>query len=547
MLKRLRVENFAIIDDLDISFNHGLSVITGETGSGKSILLESLALLFGKRSDVDFIRHKEDKAVVSGDFILSNDLMKEMELPKEINLSRTIEKSGRHTIRLNDSVITLGYLRELTNKIGLIHGQNDIQLLYEKDEYLNFLDQINESESKKLLNDYLLKKLNYEEELKRFNELSLKKDKSKERIDYLTYQANELKSYNLKLNEKDELKENILKLSNFDTIKSNLSFIHNNLNSDFFNLNLLFESHQKLKELIKFDDTFSKISKTFEESYYNIDDALSEINNYLQTLDFDEETFQFSQERIFELDKIEKKYNKSVNELIIYLEEIEDELLLINNYDKYIIEAKEKLTKKRNVVNNAGLALRKLRQKHAKVLEKEIIKNLVNLDLEKSVFKVFFNEDENITLHENGIDTVDFLISFNEGEPLKPIAKVASGGEKARFMFSLKALFAKLKNLSLLVFDEIDIGISGKTAAKVSNEMKKLADDIQTIVITHLPQVAAKAFNHYNITKELIDNRVTTLVKLLTFDERILIIAGMLSDDEISSYAINQAKSLLKS
>lgn len=546
MLKRISIKNFALIDDIEIDFHEGLSVITGETGSGKSILLEAIFLLFGKRSDSDFIRHKEERAIVEGDFLLTKTQEEQLDLPSNIKLSRTIERSGRHQIRLNGEIITLSRLKDITSILGLIHGQNDLQAIFDKDEYINFLDQIDSDKIKVLHNNYLLKKTDYENELKKFNTLKQRKDESVEQIDFLTFQIKELESFNLKENELNVLKDNISKLKNFDLIKSTLEFVTSNTSEGSFDLSLLYEINQRLNKLSEVDSSFANLSKTFEDSFYNLDDALKEVNQYLFNLDFDEELFNYYQERSFELERIEKKYKKSINELIIYLEEIKDELLLIKDYDKYIKEAKLKLDDKYNITLKEGLKLRDLRIKNAKVLEQKIVKNLSNLDLPDAEFKVHFEElPEKINFFESGIDIVDFLISFNPGEPIKPIAKVASGGEKARFMFSLKSLFATTKNLNLLVFDEIDIGISGKTAYKVGIEMLNLSKKIQTIVISHLPQVAARANYHYNIKKENINDRITTNIELLDYEKRVLVIAEMLSDSSVSSYAINQAKQLI--
>src|SRR5690606_5403403 len=239
------------------------------------------------------------------------------------------------------------------------------------------------------------------------------------------------------------------------------------------------------------------------------------------------EAFNMYQQRVFELNKIEVKYAKPINELVDYLSQIKEELALSSDYEGYLKEVSDRVDKYYMDAYQDALKLHDVRVKLAKHLEEELTTNLRELDLAKAVFKIEFEPIEvGVLLGENGVDVVEFMISLNEGEPIKPLSKVASGGEKARFMFSLKSIFARNSGLSMLVFDEIDIGISGKTAAKVANKMKDLSKDLQTLVITHLPQVAAKADYHFNIYKEKVDDRMQTFIKLLSKDDRILSIAS---------------------
>jgi DNA repair protein RecN (Recombination protein N) len=271
------------------------------------------------------------------------------------------------------------------------------------------------------------------------------------------------------------------------------------------------------------------------------------IYQIINEFDFDQNEFDQMMERSHILEKIEQKYQKSCNELIIYLKEIEDEILMITDFDAYIEQSKKELKNAFDVAYKSGLKLREERIKNANLLKKSILLELKDLDLEQSHFDIDFEALKNSEeeLLETGLDKVEFNISLNEGEPLKPLSKVASGGERARFMFALKNIFAKQNQLSLLILDEIDIGISGKTAAKVASKMKELSKEMQLIVITHLPQVAAKADYHYGIRKVKEDQRMVTRIDILDLEKRILMIATMLSDEKLSHYAIEQAKMLL--
>jgi DNA repair protein RecN (Recombination protein N) len=267
----------------------------------------------------------------------------------------------------------------------------------------------------------------------------------------------------------------------------------------------------------------------------------------MASLDFDQDAFDKMQERSYELERIAQKYKQSTDQLIDTLEKMKEELLMITDYDQYL----EQLSKKVEIAQHRCLAsgkkLSELRQKHAKTLEKDILNELKDLDLDKATFQIVFDDQDNpYVFHDNGLDTVEFMISLNEGEPIKPLAKVASGGERARFMFALKAIHAKKEHHRMLILDEIDIGISGKTAAKVASKMQALAKEMQLIVITHLPQVAARADHHYGITKQKENDRMVTRIQDLDHESRILMIATMLSDEKLSPFAIEQAKLLLQ-
>ncbi|WP_025725282.1 DNA repair protein RecN [Acholeplasma granularum] len=546
MLQHLEVKNFALIDDLDIIFEHGLTALTGETGSGKSILLESLSLLFGKRSDSEFIRTGAKKAIVKGTFKLNTHQMNLLELPNTITLLREIDLSGKHVVKLNDEIITVSKLKEITSHIGLIHGQNDTFQLLDKETYVNFIDQMDNELTQNLINEYMLKRSLYLDGIKHFESLKNKKKETQERLDFLKFQINELESFNLKKGEKDLLEENVSKLKNYDKIMQSLNIAYQTFEGQAFQTDALYDAYKAIQSIKSFDKSYEDVAKILEESYYNLEESRKLITNFLELLDFDSDLFNNYQERLYELSKIETKYGKSNDDLVTYLESLKDELELSSDYDGYLKKAHEKNLLLYKEVFKIGTKLHQERVKLSKKLEKLITESLHELDLEKAQFKIEFDQiTEGMQLKENGLDSVEFLISLNEGEPLKALAKVASGGEKARFMFSLKSIYAKNNLLSLLVFDEIDIGISGKTATKVANKMKSHAKDIQMLVITHLPQVAAKADHHYRIYKTKVNDRMQTLIEVLDKDARILSIASMLSDAEMSHFAIEQAKTLL--
>lgn len=547
MLRALRVQNFALIDDLDMTFETGLSALTGETGAGKSIILESLNLLFGKRSDAQMIRHGSSKAMVFGVFELNQDQMERLQLPKTIEVEREIDGNGRHSMKLNQESVTLSRLRDVMTSIGSIHSQNETMTLFDKSYYIDFIDQMNQSETDKLRNEYLFSRENYISLDKKDKNLRAKKAESLEKAEFYEFQIQELKNLRLVRGEKKDILEKIEKMKHHDRILQNLREANQVFTEDVMSIDLIYQASKMLDKISHLDASYQSLQERLSNAYYELDDVKSLLFQALEDLDFDEESFNQLQDRSYELDKIETKYHKSEDELIDYLIEIEEAYRMITDYDNLLEESQKSVQKAFEVALQSGIKLSSLRKKLAKEFEKEILNQLKDLDLDKASFEVLF-ENQPVTpsiLTEQGIDAIEFMISLNEGEPIKPLAKVASGGERARFMFSLKALDALRNELSMLILDEIDIGISGKTAAKVAKKMKELSKVMQLIVITHLPQVAARADHHYEIIKIKEDDRMVTRISHLDLNKRIEAIALMLSDEKLSTYAIEQAKMLL--
>lgn len=548
MIRLLKVSNFALIEDLEITFDQGLTALTGETGAGKTIILESLHLLFGKRSDSTMIRHGEQKAIVIGEFELNSYQQELLGLSPKITIRREVDASGRHLMKINDETITLNKLREIMLTLGNIHQQNDTLTLIDKSYYLNFIDQVDQSKIDNLLNTYLIKRSDYLDKKNAFNKLKNKKQESVEKQSFLEYQIKEIEAYQLIPDEKKALEEELNKLKNYDKIMTQFHEAYQFLDSESYQIDHIYEAVLSLEKIKDLDLVFSDMHDRLSSSYYEIDDVKSILYQQIEDLDFDQEHFNFMQSRHYDLEKIEQKYQKDINEIIDYYHDIKKELLMITDFDQYLKEAQDEVNDAFDKAFSMGQKLSELRKKLAKKLSSEMIEELKDLDLDKSTFDIIFEDTdnrENVQLLESGLDQVEFMISLNEGEPVKPLAKVASGGERARFMFALKSVYAKANHLSMLVLDEIDIGISGRTAAKVAQKMIELSKDMQLIVITHLPQVAAKADHHYGIYKIKENHRMVTHINRLDMNERIEMIALMLSDEKLSHFAVEQAKMLL--
>ena len=548
MLTHLHVQNFALIDDLDMDFLPGMSALTGETGAGKSIILESLQLLFGKRSDATMIRYGESKAHVKGSFVLSKEKQTLLGLPERIDVERDIDKEGRHLMKINGEQTTLSRIKEVMTSIGSIHSQTETMSLFDRSYYLELIDQVDQVKIDELKNTYLMLRSNYLTKKKHHESLKEKKNQSLEKKSFLEYQVEELKAFHLEVDEKIQLDEKIEKLKHHDKIMTSLKTGYQALESETFSLDNIYEASKWMEKIQHLDPSYKDMAERLSEAYYNLDDVKSLMYQTIESLDFDEDEFNLMQERSYELVKIEHKYQKSINELIDYLKEIEEELLLTTDYDHYLESSKKDVELHFSKAYEQGLKLSEFRKKLAKKLSTDVIKELKDLDLEKATFDIIFDHvsKEETALQESGLDSVDFYISLNEGEPVKPLSKVASGGERARFMFALKSIYANANQLSLLILDEIDIGISGKTASKVAQKMKSLCQTMQLIVITHLPQVAARATHHYGIKKQKENERMVTRIQKLNEMERIESVALMLSDEKLTHFAIEQAKLLLE-
>ena len=533
MLKTLTVKHIALIDDMTLEFHHGLTAITGETGAGKSMVLESLQLLFGKRSDQDMIRHGFDEAIVFGSF----------ELEKEtITIERRLSNTSKNQMKLNGEVVTLQKIREVASKLGHIHDQDDLFELIDPKSYVHMLDAFDHQHIEPLYINYLFAKSSYEDALKKKLHVIHVHETKQKQDDMLRFQIQELEALHLKEDELKHIQDEIHQLKHYDAISTHF----NQLKALFEESDVMshvFQIKQEIDALSNYIQSFEAMRETMSSFYYELDDMKSTILSEMESLDFDPNSFETLQQREFELIKMQQKYQKSIPELIQYLEALKLDMETFDNYDDLIKLLDQDIEKKVSIVLKEAKALSAHRQKIAQIIMKALIERLLELDLAHVSFDIQLHPTEDML--ETGMDDVLFYISLNEGEPLKPFHKVASGGERSRFMFAFKALQALYQGVSMLILDEIDTGISGKTASKVANQMAKLSASMQVIVITHVPQVAAKSHTQLKVYKKTIDGRIQTFVETLDIDARIKEIASMLSDETMSTYAIEQAKMLL--
>ena len=559
MLAEIKVKNFAIIEDLEVKFDKNMTVLTGQTGAGKSLIIDSIGLILGARADLDMIRYGETESIVTAKFVdLDIETVEAIKshgfmFNDELVITRTISLNGKSTIKINGVGVTLQQLKQIGLYLGDIHVQHDTYRLINKDNYLSFLDDFKNKYFLNTYNSYQISHVKYLDSIKKYNECLKKNNDLTSKLDFLQFQKEELENLSLEEDIDTKLTLEIEKLSNFDKIYTNLNEAYQNLSDDYLDLDSLYDAADNLKKVKEYDEEYKTNSEVLYDAYYAIEEVKSYLYKAKDALDFDPAYLDELNTRLYEINKAKEKYKMTVNQMMKYLEDITLELALITNYDEAIKSLEKDIEKNHETLVKYAIKLREYRMKEAKKCEKDLVNECRNLDLEHTKFEVLFNDVDledifkTSVFMDNGIDIVDFNISFNVGEPLKPLSKVASGGELSRIMLAFKSIYLKKNPLSFMIFDEIDSGISGVTARKIAKKMHDISLSTQVLAITHLPQVASISDTHLYISKDEIDGRTKTSVKALSYDERITEIGIMLSGLELSPSILQTAKSMIDS
>lgn len=556
MLKKLSVKNFAIIEDLTVLFKEGFNALTGQTGAGKSLIIDSIGLLLGKRADTDMIRYGTNGASVEAVFDYKNPNVSKklskygIKEENEITIYREINNNSKSVIRVNGENVNLNFLKEIAPYLCDIHVQHDTFRLINPDNYLSLLDA-NILDIDKFKFDYLIALDKYKEAYKEYKEIVDKKDRLEERLDYIIYEHKEISSLELTKNIDVLLNEKISKLSNYDKIYKSLSEGYNALEGDNNSLDNIYNAYKALEKIASYDKSYEDYAKNIESAYYTLDDVKSHLYKDLDNLLFDESELDRLNERLNDIESVCKKYKKSVNELIEYDKKIALEIEMAQDYDGVLKRSHDKVVTLFDDLKRSSLKLSDIRKKVSKKIETEIIKECADLELYDTKFEISFaniNLDNPLDISifsEDGVDKIDFLISLNKGEPTKPLQKCASGGELSRIMLAFKSYFSKVSNLSLMIFDEIDTGVSGSAALKIAEKLRSISKYTQILCITHLPQVAAMADNHLWIYKIEYEGRTITKLSYLDYEDRAAKIASMISGDRISMSSLEAAREML--
>ena len=550
MLRQLYIKNFTLIDELDIEWHEGFSVMTGETGAGKSIILGAIGLLLGQRADPKAIKQGTDKCVIEAHFDLSRYELKpffdenDIEYDANDTIIRREISTSKSRAFINDTPVALSMLKELGEQLVDIHSQHQNLLLNKQDFQLNVVDIL--AKDSDLLKEYqenysLLSIAN-----RQLEELKENVERNRQQVDFLQFQCEELEQANLVLGEQEELEQQSETMSHAEEIKSALYDADNQLSSDQQGaVDAIRQTLHSLNSISRVLPAASELTERLESCHIELKDIADEVSRLLERTDFDPSELEHINNRLDRLYDLEKKYHaENVEELIAQRDNLKQQLSAIENSDEAVGELEAKCEKLKAKSQQLADELSKQRQKAAKEIEKQMQQRLVPLGMPHVRFAVSISKTE---LNKSGQDQVAFLFSANTSTPLQPVSQVASGGEIARVMLSLKAMISGAVKLPTIIFDEIDTGVSGKIAEKMAEMMREMGEaNRQVISITHLPQIAALGSHHYRVSKEETVQGTTSHLHELTNEERIREIAQMVSGSDVTEAAIANAKQLLK-
>lgn len=551
MLKHLYIKNFTLIDELDIELRQGFSVITGETGAGKSIVLGAIALLLGQRADPKTIKYGADKCIIEAHFDLSrygmDDFFKDNDIendPEDCIIRRELMASGKSRAFINDTPVQLTMLKELGERLVDVHSQHQNLLLNKQDFQLGVLDII--AEDSQQLAKYQEIFRQYQHVRQELEALKERIERDRQNADFMQFQCDELTQAGLVEGEQEELEQKNDTMSHSEEIKSALYDADNALGAEQIGVVANLRSAlSSMKRIEKVYPAAEELVQRMDSSYIELKDISEEISGYLEDIDFDPSEMEAVVNRLDRLYDLEKKYHAdSIGELIEKRDELRKQLDCIENSDEALHDLQQKLIALKESVDKEAVVLTNIRSKSAKKIEKEMNSKLVPLGMPNVRFAIQMTTAD---LDINGQDKVAFLFSANASTPLQPVSQVASGGEIARVMLSLKAMISGAVKLPTIIFDEIDTGVSGKMAEKMAEMMQEMGEHgRQVISITHLPQIAALGSTHYKVEKQETATGTTSSMTELTAEQRVLEIAQMLSGSDVSEAAIQNAKQLLR-
>ena len=539
MISTLHIKNIGIIDDLSIDLNNGLNILTGETGAGKTLIIDSLGIISGERFSKDMIRKGETFSFVEACIYLPEN---EMAVDGNIIVSREIYANGRNMCKINGRMVTVNELKNFMENVIDIHGQHDNQQLLNPSTHIEYLDSFGEKEIKEL-------KVQYKELYKQYNSIKIElknnygDDKEKQRkLDLLKYQFEEIDNANLKLGEDEKLEADRKIILNSEKINESLNVADMEISEH--SIDAINEAIRALEKIENLDENYAKTLNSLKSTYYDIQEIGRDISSLREDVYFDEEQRQELENRLDLIFSLKRKYGNTIDEILKYKTEVEEEIVKLENIDEHNNKLKKELEKLKNEMLESATKLNILRNKYAKVLEEKINTELADLEMKNARINinVIFNEED---FNSNGLDIVEILIKTNIGEDAKPLCKIASGGEMSRIMLAIKNVLSNVDNVPVLIFDEIDTGISGMAAKSVGEKLKSISKMHQVLCVTHLASIAAKGDYNYFIYKKVENEKTITNVQLLNEEETIKEIARIASGD-ITEISINHAKSLRK-
>lgn len=557
MLVELDIQNFAIIKSLKIKFQPQMTVLIGETGAGKSILIDALSLLLGHRAQKEMVRSGQSKAVVTGLFTLQDEEMREVEqiaadygLPMDgddLIISREISSKGRNVIRINGQLTTITALAKIGEYLVDIHGQNDQQMLMDQSRQIDLVDEYAGKDFKPLLGKYQAEYRTWQSLNQRLEHLRRDSRELAQRQDILQFQVEELTQADLTDEQEDQnLEDEFNKLNNYQKIAESANFMIQLFDDDEHGLtSLLGDAQGAAEDLADLDKDFKNVAQSITDGVYSLSDARSELGDIMDSLEFDEERYQYVQNRLDLLNNLKKKYGPSLADVFDFYAKVSKEL---SQFETGGLDEEELVNQIAAVEEKMAVMaadLHQARESTALKLEEAIKRELADLYMDKARFSIRFAKTDNFTV--KGTDDLAFYIAPNPGEELMPLVKIVSGGEQSRLILALKAIFSRVEPVGTMVFDEIDTGVSGRVAAAIGKKMHAIAGQKQVIAITHSPQVAASADHRFAIAKQVAAGETFTQVKELDEDSSIKMIAQMMAGANVSEAAEQNAADLIAS
>ncbi|GGG18216.1 DNA repair protein RecN [Lysinibacillus alkalisoli] len=551
MLRELSIRNFAIIEDLTVSFANGLTVLTGETGAGKSIIIDAVHLLAGGRGSQEFIRHGARKAELGGLFQITSQShpvftkLEEAGIEVEegtIILRRDLTDAGKSICRINGKLVPLSVLRHIGAYLIDIHGQHENQELMDEKRHIELLDYFAGDMIQPLKQNYVTAYEKYRELRRELEAVSIDEQRIAQRIDLYQFQLNELESAALQQGEEEILHEERKKLMNFNKIYESANIAYEALSGEQHGLDFIRHAMQALQDVANLDDQFKEAAEAVSSAFYALEDASYQTQSNLDTLEFDPMRLNEVEERLTTIQTMKRKYGATIEEILTYEARISEELHELLHHDETLHKKEQQVIEMKETLTELAQGLSLIRKQAAGQLSEAIMKELRLLHMEKAKFVVHINEA--VQFDQNGLDEIAFYISTNVGEPPKSLPKIASGGELSRMMLALKTIFSSNNGVTSIIFDEVDTGVSGRVAQAIAEKIAAIAVNSQVLCISHLPQVAAMADHHYFIKKEVEQNRTYTSLTEIDEQARIEELSRMMSGAEITDLTLQHAKEL---
>ncbi len=558
MLLELNIKNFAIIEDMNINLTKGLNVLTGETGSGKSIIIEALGIILGGRGTKHMIQKGKEKATLQALFVINrdNNLLKnrlekygiENNGDNLLLFTREIHTDSPSISRINGKTVTLNVLKDISSNLIDIFAQQEHQSLLDIKNHKKIIDSFGDDDLLNLKEDIRKKYFEYKKVSEELDNIDIDPIKREREVELLKYQLNEIIDANLDLDKDKNIEDEFKKFENLSFITKSINQSRNIIKSDDFEapcvLNLLSTAVSELNEIKEIDSSIEQLYERMESVVLELEDINNDMNHYLNSLDINEERYVYLETRLNVLNTLKRKYGNSLESILEFSDKLTSKLEELLNHEKIIERLEKEKENLRVDLIEKSKVLSDKRRIISRKLEKEIASELKDLNMSNVLFKVDFKEKKNPSV--DGMDDIEFLIATNKGSDLNPLTEIVSGGEMSRIMLGFKSILANYDDIDTMIFDEIDTGISGRTAQVVGEKISNISKRRQVITITHLPQIAALADSHYVISKSEYDNRVITNVNKLSEEERIYEMARLLSGVDVTENTLIHAREMLE-